>query len=91
MSSPVDFLFGLVCCHPCCCWPDLLQVYEVAFDRQGAFSGIKLAMALKGHKSKARAGRALPVLTFHPQPVSGAMPGAAVVCQPLVSRVAWPF
>ena len=29
-----------------------MQVYEVAFDRLGAFTGIKLAMALKGHKSK---------------------------------------
>lgn len=29
-----------------------VKVYEVAFDRLGAFTGIKLAMALKGHKSK---------------------------------------
>ena len=27
-------------------------MYEVAFDRVGTFTGIKLAMALKGHKSK---------------------------------------
>ena len=34
-----------------------VKVYEVAFDRLGAFTGIKLAMALKGHKSKASVGK----------------------------------
>lgn len=28
------------------------QVYEVTFDRLGAFTGVKSAMSLKGHKSK---------------------------------------
>jgi hypothetical protein len=29
-----------------------VQVYEVTFDRLGSFTGVKQAMALKGHKSK---------------------------------------
>ena len=34
----------------CCC--SCLQVYEVTFDRLGAFTGVKPAFSLKGHKSK---------------------------------------
>lgn len=29
-----------------------VKVYEIGFDRLGAFTGIKMAMSLKGHKSK---------------------------------------
>lgn len=29
-------------------------MYEVGFDRLGAFTGVKMAMSLKGHKSKVR-------------------------------------
>ena len=32
--------------------PSPLQLYEVQFDRLGAFVGVKLGMSLKGHKSK---------------------------------------
>ena len=28
------------------------QLYEVQFDRTGGFTGVKLGMSLKGHKSK---------------------------------------
>jgi len=29
-----------------------LQLYEVQFDRTGQFTGVKMGMSLKGHKSK---------------------------------------
>ena len=34
---------------PCFLW---VQLYEVQFDRTGGFTGVKLGMSLKGHKSK---------------------------------------
>lgn len=46
--------------------PLCAQLYEVQFDRLGAFTGVKMAMSLKGHKSKVRGpgpcrrGRAWP-------------------------------
>lgn len=54
----MHMLFGMCMHHVClptsprCALCTLLQVYEVQFDRLGAFTGVKMAMSLKGHKSK---------------------------------------